>query len=425
MKRRDFLKKSALVCASTSAPLTNFSMAFAALPGTVTWGGVYLMEDKPNFMPFSRKALQITGKTSPSGQSANETLTNEIQAVEWQGSGIDIRTGIKKKETRYGMVFGLAAEQVLASVFLPQVASTQYILRQIGYLNVYDIFERRIVSCIAVRGRYIDDQPGVPNSEVLPSLFFNLLAQKEQTGSIARFLVEKLKSYQFEEKYQGKYFQVDPVIFSDQAKLHAEKMGVNTDQFGDDTGFAATTAFSEVLRCPLVPYRKTSAINRDMLSEMKIVSSSGNSPLNTSIPLKPADCGVELVHQGWEFLLTSESDTRNEVALVTRINLRFYDKTTGETLLDQGYYGRQDFNELRQAGLSINRKSRLFMLHETILDRAFNGIASEKQRGIIYDGIEIEVTGQKTFVQADAEDWDLFSAECNRVYGMLPRAFGS
>ena len=425
MQRRDFCLKVALTFTACATPPTKFSAAFAALPGTVTWGGAYLMEDKPNFMPFSRKALKISGANSPTGQSANETLLDEIRAADWKGAGIDVRTGLKKKETRYGMVFGLAAEQVLASVYLPQLAATQYILRQIGYLNVYDIIDRRIVSCIAVRGRYLDDQPGVPNDEILPSLFFNLLAQRNQSGSIARFLVEKLKSYPFEEKYQGKYFQVDSVIFSDLAKLHAEQMGVDTDRYADDTGFAATTAFSEVLRCPLVPYRKTSAINRDMLSEMKIVSSSGNSPLNTLLPLKPADCGVEVTHRGWEFTVTTASDTRNEVALVTRMNLRFYDKESGETLLNQGYYGRQDFNELQQAGLSIDRRSRLFMLHETILDRAFAGIASEQQRGTIYDGVEIAVPGQKTFIQADAEDWDLFSAECNRVFGMLPRAFGS
>jgi hypothetical protein len=383
------------------------------------------MEDKSNFMPFSREALKISGDNSPTGQSANETLLNEIRTADWSDASIDVRTGVKKKETRYGMVFGLASEQVLASVYLPQLASTQYILRQIGYLNVYDIIDRRMVSCIAVRGRYLDDQPGVPNDEILPSLFFNLLAQREQSGSIAQFLVEKLKTYPFEEKYQGKYFQVDPVILSDLAKLHAEQVGIDTDRYADDTGFAATTAFSEILRCPMVPYRKTSAINRDMLSEMKIVSSSGDSPLNTMLPLKPADCGVEVIHRGWEFTVTNASDTRNEVALVTRINLRFYDKESGRALLNQEYYGRQDFNELLQAGLSIDRRSRLFMLHETILDRAFAGIASEQQRGTIYDGVEIAVPGQKTFIQADAEEWDSFSAECNRVFGLLPRAFGS
>jgi len=425
VKRRDFCIQSTLGLAALNLSLFHATPALAALPGTVTWGGAYLLEDKPGFMPHTRRALAMAENDSPNGQSANKTLLTEIRATDWSGSGLDLRTGLKKKETRYGMVFGLAAEQVLASVYLPQLDATQYILRQIGYVTVYDIIDRRIVSCIAVRGRYLDDQPGAPNDALIPYLFFNLLANKDNSGSIARFMVEKIRAYPFEEKYQGRYFQVDPVLFSDLAVLHAEQLGIDIGTYADDTGFAATTAFSESLRSPLVPYRKTSAVNREMLSEMKIVSTAGDSALNTALPLKPADCGIEITHQGWEFTVTASSETRNQVALVTRLTLRMYDKANGETIFNQSYYGRQDFNELPKAGLSIDRKSRLFMLHETILDRAFSAIALEEARGTLYDGEEIAVPGQMTFIQADAEDWDLFSAECNRVSGMVPRAFGS
>ena len=69
-------------------------------------------------------------------------------------------------------------------------------------------------------------------------------------------MVEKIKDYPFEEKYQGKYFKVDPVIFTNLAKLHAEQYNIDLAKYGDDTGFAATAAFSESLKSPLVPYRK-------------------------------------------------------------------------------------------------------------------------------------------------------------------------
>ena len=425
MKRRNFCYQTLLGLAAVNMPALIPGHAYAALPGTVTWGGAYLLEDKPGFMPYTRQALQMNENTSPTGEKANKTLLKEIRAHDWSSSGIDLRTGLKKKQTRYGMVFGLAAEQVLATVYLERLQATQYILRQIGYVTVYDIVDRRIVSCIAVRGRYLDDKPGPPDNSILPTLFFNLLANKNQSGSVARFMVEKIGDYPFEEKYQGKYFQVDPVIFTDLALLHAEQYGIDPEKYGDDIGFAATTAFSENLKSPLVPFRKTSAVNRDMLSEMKIVAMTAESPLDTSLKLKPSDMGIEVTHQGWEFTVTQTSETRNQVALVTRISIRMYDKVTSETVYQQSFYGRQDFNELPQAGLSIDRKSRLFMLHETLLDRAFASISSEQMRGLVYDGEEIDVPGQKTFIQADAEDWNAYSKECVRVASMLPRAFGS
>ena len=199
---------------------------------------------------------------------------------------------------------------------------------------------------------------------------------------------------------------------------------MDTNRYADEVGFAATTAFSEVLQCPLVPYRKVSAINKNMISEMKIVSTSGESALNTTLPLKSADCGIQITHEGWEFQITKSSDVRNEVALVTRISIIMYEKISENTFFNQSYYGRQDFNELPQAGLSIDRVPRLFMMHETILDSAFKGIRSDQMRGAVYDGIETLGPGQKTFIQADAQNWDEFNTECKKVFSRLPRKFG-
>jgi hypothetical protein len=160
-----------------------------------------------------------------------------------------------------------------------------------------------------------------------------------------------------------------------------------------------------------------------MLSEMKIVSASGDSALNTALQLKPADYGMKITHEGWDFVITASSDTRNQVALVTRLSFRFYDKDSGETFFNQSYYGEQEFVEF--INFSIERKSRLFMLHETIIDRVFSGIWSEDVRGKVFDGEEIKTKSQKTFIQADADEWDIFTVENNFVLASLPRAFGS
>ena len=423
MKRRDVNIRLGFTLCSMAMPNFMLKDAFAALPGTVTWGGIYLLEDRPDVMPFTRRALEMSRNDSPTGNSVNKTLLQEIRNTDWSGTGINLRTGLKKEETRYGMVFGLASEKVLAKVYLPSIDSTQYILRSFGYATVYDIVERRIVSCIAVRARYFDNLPGKPDPAQMPTLFFNLLANKDQPGSLTRFMVNEVKDYPFEEKYKGKYFQVDSVIFSDIALKNAASIGISTESYGDDTGFAVTTSFSENLRSPLVPYRKTSAVNREMLSEMKIVSASGDSALNTALQLKPADCGMEITHEGWEFVITASSDTRNQVALVTRLSFRFYDKDSAETFFNQSYYGKQEFVEL--INFSIERKSRLFMLHETIIDRVFSGISSQDVRGKVFDGEESKTKSQTTFIQADADDWDMFTVENDLVLSRLPRAFGS
>ncbi len=423
MKRREFVRQSFIGLSAVNAPLLLSAPANARLPGTVTWGGAYILEDEPGLMLYTRQALAMTPKVSPTGESANGALLREIRATDWSDTALDLRTGLDRTQTRYGMVFALASEQVLATVFLEKLSTTQYILRQIGYVTIYDIFERRIVACLAVRGRYLDEKPGRPDESLLPELFFNMLANVDQSGSIARFMTERLTDYPFEEKYEGKYFQVEPVRYTDLARLHVEQYDIDLARYGDDIGFAVTTAFSENLVSPILPYRKTTAVNRDMLSEMKILAMNGESPLNTALALKPADAAIEVTHRGWEFANVKTSSTRNQVALVTSLVIRIYDKQTSETYYNQGFYARQDFNEIFEGNLGLDRKSRLFMLHETILDRAFGAIASEQARGILYDGEETSGASVKTFVQAEAEDWDSYSAECERIRGLLPSGF--
>jgi hypothetical protein len=43
----------------------------------------------------------------------------------------------------------------------------------------------------------------------------------------------------------------------------------------------------------------------------------------------------------------------------------------------------------------------------------------------VFDGEEIKTKSQNTFIQADAESWDMFTVENNFVLARLPRAFGS
>ena len=74
----------------------------------------------------------------------------------------------------------------------------------------------------------------------------------------------------------------------------------------------------------------------------------------------------------------------------------------------------------------MDRKSRIYLLHETLLDRAFDAILNEDVRGQLYDGLSIQQKADEAYyLEALSEDWDVMSAECAEVASLLPRAFGA
>ena len=98
MKRRDVNIRLGFTLCSMTMPNFMLKDAFAALPGSVTWGGIYLLEDRPDVMPFTRRALEMSKNDSPTGVSVNKTLLQEIRNTDWSGTGINLRTGLKKRK---------------------------------------------------------------------------------------------------------------------------------------------------------------------------------------------------------------------------------------------------------------------------------------------------------------------------------------
>ena len=104
---------------------------------------------------------------------------------------------------------------------------------------------------------------------------------------------------------------------------------------------------------------------------------------------------------------------------------------TGQKLYTQQFGGRWTFLEYADTEFQMSRKSRLYMLHETIIDRAMESINNEDLRGRLYDGLDIDIkndTGkliETYYLEALADDWDVLSAECALIIEQLPRAFGA
>lgn len=448
MRRRQFLSSAAAAGGlyTTSHYLPLISSADAAVPSTVTWGGAYLLDETTTDMPHTRAALAMNASSSPTGQSVNKALLDAIRAADWTKAGIDLRAGMDKQETRYGMVFGLSRESVLQSGYRPSEDATAFNLRLTGYNILYDILDRRIIATFAVRGRYFTALAGNAGGSALPELYFDLLANKQNTGSIARFMTDLALDYEYDIKYRGKNFRYIDTVTTEFGQVAADLIGLDPVQYGEEIALVATTAFSEKLKVPVIPYQKTTAVNRRMLREMTIVSRSGDSPLNTALPLAEAQIGIRVFNHGWEFqerdvelqgrIKTGQLKSLQnkslvdfnqvEVTLGARIGIQIFEIEGGRPILSQQFFGQWAFLEYADPEFQMDRKSRVYLLHETLLDRAFDAILNEDMRGKLYDGLSIQQKADEAYyLEALSEDWDVLSGECADVAALLPRAFGA
>lgn len=449
MRRRSFLKLAGAAGGAYGADryLRLIPAAQAAIPGTVTWGGAYLLDEATADMPHTKAALAMNASSSPTGQSVNSALLEAIREADWSMAGIDLRAGLKKQETRYGMVFGLARESVLQSGYRPSEDKTAFTLRLIGYNTIYDIQDRRIISTFAVRGRYFTALAGDVGEDALPNLYFDLLANRDNSGSVARFMTELALDYEYDIKYRGKNFRYIETIMTPFAAMGADLIDLDPDRHDEEIGFMASTAFSEKLKVPIVPYRKTTAVNRRMLREMKIATISGDSPLNTALPLSPAQIGIRVIDHGWEFKekeielrktskrgageFVNQDFFQLQVSLGARLEVQFFEIETNRMIFAQQFGGQWTFIEYADKEFQMSRKNRLYLLHETITDRAFGSIKDVEMRGQLYDGLDIEIRNDRGdlietyYLEALSDDWDVLSAECASVESYLPRAFGT
>ena len=83
MRRRQFLGSATATGAlhATCNFIPLISSANAAIPGTVTWGGAYLLDETTTDMPYTKAALAMNASSSPTGQSVNRALLDAIRVA--------------------------------------------------------------------------------------------------------------------------------------------------------------------------------------------------------------------------------------------------------------------------------------------------------------------------------------------------------
>ena len=98
------------------------------------------------------------------------------------------------------------------------------------------------------------------------------------------------------------------------------------------------------------------------------------------------------------------------------------DVETGQKLYAQQFGGRWTFLEYAETEFQMSRKSRLYMLHETIIDRAMESINNEDLRGRLYDGLDIDIkndTGkliETYYLEALAEHHKIIPDVCKTIW---------
>ena len=58
--------------------------------------------------------------------------------------------------------------------------------------------------------------------------------------------------------------------------------------------------------------------------------------------------------------------------------MKFVDVETGQSLYEQQFFGEWKYKEYAEHEFQMARKSRVYMLHETIIDRAIESIINEE-----------------------------------------------
>ena len=421
MQRRAFLKKVAL-----SNLLIAFgggfscNQALARIPGTVTWGGVYPLGNK-NSLPHVTGALSLA---TDEGITFNNLMLSELREINWSIASVDLRTGLKRKLTRYGLVMAFAYERVLTDLYSPKLDATQFDLRLIAYTILYDVEDRKVIAAFANRYRFFDSRPGDTTSNDLASLYFDLMINDDGALNLPKQAAKDISDFPFALKYRGKTFKVTSITGSKFAEEGASALGMGLMPYYDDIGFVATCAFSEKLLSPVIPYEKTRALTTDLIGEMKIIATDGEGPLNTSLPLPEPEVAISIFHDGWDFKEKSLSEQRTQVTLATSFTISFTDQESATLLYSQGFFGQQDFVEIDSIGYKISRGARIYRMHEALLDRALLSIADPATRGALFDGINVKNESEHTFLQAVEEDWDHFTSQNETIYSLLPRAFG-
>lgn len=379
--RRSILKGafSAIGFSATSqfGPFIS-SSARADIPESINWAGISYIEGENADLAYSRDALSIRVPENPNQSQADKALWDALSSINWKEIGLPNFDMGGYANTRYGMIFALANEMVIK--LDAREDYTDVVLRLVGYNILFNVETRNIVSTFPVRGKYLQSYDGLRKIN-LTKLFLKMITGSDNTDdSIASWYKQRLSSQSFETGGDGSWtFQVSTITHRDRVIEDCAGIGTTVDKFKDMIGLAATAAFGDAIKAPVIPFRISRATERDMLI---VFSDSGKMGLALPRP----NYAIEINLRGWHFDEKQITKHRKQVGLAVGMNIRIFDADFQKDIFNQRYRGIHKYIEMSNRDSASSRLSRVYILYEGLLEMAFNAIADINLRKQLVEG---------------------------------------
>lgn len=417
--RRSILKASIPILSfPTVISLHSFisSKAYSGISESVNWAGIsYLSGGRKQVdLNFTRKALEI--KAPGSNQSkANKALLDALSSVNLQDVGLNLDFSGYARGARFGMIFALANELIIK--LDKQEDYTDVVLRLVGYNILFNIKKRDILSTFPVRAKYLQSYEGPVNVD-LPKAFLEMITGGlGQNDSIASWYTSKLASYPFELKYGGGSFQVVAPIHRDRVRKDCAAIDITVDKISDMIGLAATTAFGDVMKAPIIPFRKSRATGADMLVRF----ATGSETIGLALP--SPDYAVEIMLRGWQFKEEQVTEHRKQVGLAVGMNIRIYETYSNKEIFSQRYRAIHKYLEMVNKDNASSRLSRVYILYEGLVEQAFNAIADVSLRKRLVEGDTRITEDMELSYKLMQEDLAILNKESDEVMVAVPQPF--
>jgi len=362
--------------------------ARADISESVNWAGISFISGPHADLVYSSDALKIKVPGNSNETKANKALRDALSSVNWKEVGLPNFDMMGYATTRFGMIFALATEMIIK--LDAQEDYTDVVLRLVGYNILFDVETRNVISTFPVRGKYLQSYEGLRTIN-LTKLFLGMITGSGNTGdSIASWYRKNLSSHSFEIKDRSWSFQVAPLTHRDRVIGDCVAIEITVDKFKDMIGLAATAAFGDAMKAPVIPFRMSRATERDMLIVFSDTKRMG-------LPLPSPDYAIEVKLRGWHFDEEQVTQHRKQVGLAVGMNIRIVDEATRlanknydtgfkEEIFNQRYRGIHKYIEMSNRDSASSRRSRVYILYEGLLEIAFKAIADTNIRKRLVDG---------------------------------------
>lgn len=379
---------------------------------SVNWAGISYISGPHADLIHSRNALKIKVSGNSNQSKANKALWNALSSVNWKEVGLPNFDMEGYATTQFGMIFALATEMIIK--LDAQEDYTDVVLRLVGYNILFDVETRNVISTFPVRGKYLQSYEGLRTVN-LTELFLGMITGSNNTGdSIAAWYEKNLSSHSFEARNRGWSFQVAPLTYRDRVIEDCAAIGTTVEIFQDMVGLAATAAFGDATKAPVIPFRISRATSRDML----IVFSDSK---RMGLALPSPNYAIEVKLRGWHFAEEQVTQHRKQVGLAVGMNIRIYDTDFKKEIFNQRYRGIHKYIEMSNRDSASSRLSRVYILYEGLLEISFKAITDTNIRKRLVNGDVRATEDMELSYMVLSKDNRLLDSQSSAVMEVIPQ----